>query len=199
MLYFFLAWQSQILRHLHAQWWINTTTGTSLWARWCLKSPASRLFVQAFVQSQIKKPKLRVTGLCEGNPPMTGWFIMSSHPHGTAIGLLTHWPLGVMAVFLLSVFFFQNHYTELYLECSLWNCSQTNTTGPHWWLVNIGLGNGLVPSGNKPLSETMSTHIYVARCHRWAIMSFKSQAVRRRFAKKRRTPNLFMGKGNCVI
>ena len=26
---------------------------------------------------------------------------------------------------------------------------------PHWWLVNIGLGNNLVPSGNKPLLEPM--------------------------------------------
>ena len=28
-------------------------------------------------------------------------------------------------------------------------------------LVNIGLGNGLVPSGNKPLPEPMLTQIYV--------------------------------------
>ena len=26
-----------------------------------------------------------------------------------------------------------------------------NVTGPYWWYVNIGSGNGLVPSGNKPL------------------------------------------------
>ena len=28
--------------------------------------------------------------------------------------------------------------------------------------VNIGSGNGLVPSGNKPLHEPMLTQIYVA-------------------------------------
>ena len=28
---------------------------------------------------------------------------------------------------------------------------------PHWWLVNIGSGNGLVPSGTKPLLEPMLT------------------------------------------
>ena len=38
-----------------------------------------------------------------------------------------------------------------------------NATGPYWKQVNIGLGNGLVPSGNKPLPETMLTQIYV--CH----------------------------------
>ena len=31
-----------------------------------------------------------------------------------------------------------------------------------FWLVNIGSGNGLVPSGNNPLPEPMLTHIYVA-------------------------------------
>ena len=33
--------------------------------------------------------------------------------------------------------------------------SQVNATGPHCWEVNIGSGNGLVPSGNKPLHEVM--------------------------------------------
>ena len=45
------------------------------WARWCLKSPAYRLFAQPLGQTQIKENiKLRVTGLCEGNPPVTGGF-----------------------------------------------------------------------------------------------------------------------------
>ena len=35
-------------------------------------------------------------------------------------------------------------------------------TGLHWWSVNIGSGNGLVPSGNKPLPEPMLTQISVA-------------------------------------
>ena len=28
----------------------------------------------------------------------------------------------------------------------LWNCHQMNVTGSYWWWVNIGSGNGLVPS-----------------------------------------------------
>ena len=28
---------------------------------------------------------------------------------------------------------------------------------PHWWSVNSGSGNGLVPTGNKPSSELMLT------------------------------------------
>ena len=54
--------------------WPSTFTMTSWWARWRLKSPASRLFTQNFVQAQIKNPKLRVTGFCEGNSPSTGDF-----------------------------------------------------------------------------------------------------------------------------
>ena len=50
-------------------------TVTSQWVRWRLKSPASRLFTQPFVQGRSKKTsKLRVTGLCGGNSPVTGEF-----------------------------------------------------------------------------------------------------------------------------
>ena len=43
--------------------------------RWRLKSPASQLFAQPFVQAQMRKTsKLRVTDTCEGNPPVTDGF-----------------------------------------------------------------------------------------------------------------------------
>ena len=32
---------------------------------------------------------------------------------------------------------------------------------PYWWLFNIGLGNGLVPSSNMPLPEPMLVQIFV--------------------------------------
>ena len=35
------------------------------------------------------------------------------------------------------------------------NYLQMNATTPPWWLVNTGLGKGLVPSGNKPFPEPM--------------------------------------------
>ena len=42
---------------------------------WRLKSPASRLFIQMFIQRRSRKTsKLLVTGLCEGNSPGTGEF-----------------------------------------------------------------------------------------------------------------------------
>ena len=49
--------------------WLYITM-TSQWARWRLKSPASRLFIQPFIQR--KHEKLRATGLCAGNSPETG-------------------------------------------------------------------------------------------------------------------------------
>ena len=40
---------------------------------WRLKPPASRLFTQLFVQAQIRETsKLRVSDLCDWNPPVTG-------------------------------------------------------------------------------------------------------------------------------
>ena len=48
------------------------------------------------------------------------------------------------------------------LEHFQWKCPQMNATRLHWWLVNTvntGSGNGLVPSGNKPLPEPMLTQI----------------------------------------
>ena len=53
----------------------NIITVTSRWARWRFKSPASLLFTQPFVQAQMKETsKLRDTGFCEGNSPVTGEF-----------------------------------------------------------------------------------------------------------------------------
>ena len=54
---------------------VETVTVTTTWARWRLKSPASPLFTQPFIQAQIKETsKLRVTGLFVGNSPVTGEF-----------------------------------------------------------------------------------------------------------------------------
>ena len=47
-----------------------------------------------------------------------------------------------------------------------------NVIGAHWWRVSIGSGNGLVPSGNKPLPETMLTKFYEAMwCHKTTMKS----------------------------
>ena len=48
---------------------------------------------------------------------------------------------------------------------------------PHRWLVNIVSGNGLVPSGNKPLPESMLTQIYVAAWHYYAALMTRLEDV----------------------
>ena len=45
---------------------------------------------------------------------------------------------------------FQTDFSDWWLRHLLWNCPNMNVTGLHWWSVNIGSGNGLVQSGNKP-------------------------------------------------
>ena len=41
--------------HQHSRWSTVNITTTSYWARWRLKSPASRLFTQSFIRAQIKE------------------------------------------------------------------------------------------------------------------------------------------------
>ena len=51
------------------------------------------------------------------------------------------------------------------------NCPQMNATRLDRWEVNIGLGNGLVPSSNKLLPGPMLTQIYVDKWRHQVSMS----------------------------
>ena len=51
---------------------------------------------------------------------------------------------------------------DIYLQHFAWNCPQVTATRSHRRWVAIGLGNGLVPSGTKPLPEPMLTQFYVS-------------------------------------
>ena len=53
-----------------------------------------------------------------------------------------------------------NRFQWLMVEASVVSVSMS-VTGFHRWSVNIGSGNGLVPSGNKPLHEPMLTQTAV--------------------------------------
>ena len=64
------------------------------------------------------------------------------------------------------------HCSSLSSGHSQWNCFQVNATEPTWWQVNIGLGNGLFPSSNKPLPEPMLIQIYNAIWHHKSTMSW---------------------------
>ena len=54
------------------------------------------------------------------------------------------------------------HVTDRIPENVWRNRSEVHAREPHWWKVDIGSGNGLMPSGNKSLPEPMLTQISIA-------------------------------------
>ena len=72
-IYSYIVWHSSPqITNMYPSYGLITMT--SQWARWRLKSP-SRLFTQPFVGRRSQNTsKLRVIGLWEGNPPVTGGF-----------------------------------------------------------------------------------------------------------------------------
>ena len=68
----------------------------------------------------------------------------------------------------------------------MWKFPEINVIGPCWWTVNFGSGNGLMPSGNKPLSEPVLTQLRVAIygvIRHWVIISIFQVEVAQAFAK----------------
>ena len=65
---------------------------------------------------------------------------------------LTHGPWEIWMKFRLVIFKLIVVILDQYF---MWNCPQMHVTGVYSWFINIGSGNGLVPSGNKPLTEPM--------------------------------------------
>ena len=58
---------------------------------------------------------------------------------------------------------FQADFSDWCLRYLLWNeYPQVNAIKSHWWLVSIGLGNGLLPDATNPLPEPMLTKFYDA-------------------------------------
>ena len=64
-------------------------------------------------------------------------------------------PWEILTKFQLSGF--QVHFSDWWFGHLSLNLFQVNIFGPHSWWVNIGSGNGLAPSGNKPLPEPVLT------------------------------------------
>ena len=70
-------------------------------------------------------------------------------------------PLGDLAMIFKYIIY--KHFVLVIPRTVSVNCPQLN--GFHWWEVNTSLGNGLVPSRNKPSSEPMLTQLYVQCWH----------------------------------
>ena len=49
----------------------------------------------------------------------------------------------------------------------MWNCTQLNAIDPLWYYVNIGSGDNLVLSGNKPLPESTLIQTYHVVNRNW--------------------------------
>ena len=73
---------------------------------------------------------------------------------------LTHWSLaGIYGSNIKSTI---SNLLYRMIAWALVKSLSVNAIEAHQWEVNIGLGNGLVPSGSKPLPEPMLIYIYVA-------------------------------------
>ena len=109
-----------------------------------------------------------------------GWLILWETtwlPDGSTIdptGYISHWDLLSLAQIVLthcplhrrcicdlksSIFTFISSMERLKFP-------RINATRPHWWLVNIGSGNGSVPSGSKPFFTWANVHPLL--CYHWA-------------------------------
>ena len=87
------------------------------------------------------------------------------HFHGREIDNLTHWTQGVGTVIL------NWYYSNSYQGYMSWTFPMKFLCGGcwiiRWWLVEFGAGNGLLPSGNKPLPEPILAQIYVTIWHHY--------------------------------
>ena len=83
------------------------------------------------------------------------------------LNVLTHWPgpRGMHCNIELAISKLISRMDIGYLEHNQVNCHQVNATKPHWWLVNIGSGNGLVASCSKPLPKPMLSKFYDTTWH----------------------------------
>ena len=113
----------------------------------------SIVFSRLFRRRSKKTSKLRVAGLCEGwpvNSLLKGSITRKMFPFDDVI--MIHVSVIISKHMLRQIMFTSN------------SCKIVLTE--HLWLqVNIGSGNGLVPSCNQPLPEPMMTQIYMMWPH----------------------------------
>ena len=57
------------------------------WTLWRLQTTVTPAFVQAHIKENLKR---RVTGLCEGNPPMTGGFLTQTASNAESVSISRH-------------------------------------------------------------------------------------------------------------
>ena len=138
----------------HMSWWLSklniNTIVIDSWQRWDpLIRPQQAWFTQLFVTAFYASAnqlhwRWRINPIIYG---CIGWCWTETRHTISENAHLTYKTLGYAAVILIF----------------LLNRPQVNATRPHWWLVNIGSGYDLVPSGtnsvmwscNKPKLHTL--------------------------------------------
>ena len=114
----------------------------------------------------------RVTHICVDNLTVIGSDNGLSPGRRQAIiwtnaGIFLIGPLGTnVSEIFIEIYTFLFNKMHLKMSSGKWRPSclglnVLNTNGSHWWYLNIGSCNGLVPSGCQPLSEPMLTQL----CH----------------------------------
>ena len=85
---------------------------------------------------------------------------------------LTHWPMWDASVITLIIFILISRINVLHISCEVFLRHRTND-----WLVNVGSGNGFVPSDSRLLPEPMLTKFYdaVTRPHWVYILALMTQ------------------------
>ena len=161
---------------------INPSRNPYIPLLWRLKSPASRLFTQPIIQPHIKEtPKLRITGLCKGNSPVTGEFL-HKWPVTRKILTSSYWPGSVSPYGITKMqcakqpwhFFKHKSGISVYKHVDLsafrkrpfsaFRYDDYQPSVAYWCrmrseiLVNTGSGNGLLPDGIKPLPKPMLSY-----------------------------------------
>ena len=141
---YFMGWISMTQHHLDTLapgnvvliwgvWLLNSLQWFISWAlRWCHNDPdgvsnhwcIDCLLNHLFQRRSKKTSKLRITGLCKGNSPITGEF-----PAQRASNKEKCFHLMTSSGYIL------------------WNYNQANARKHYWWQVNSVSGNVLVPSG----------------------------------------------------
>ena len=67
---------------------------------------------------------------------------------------------------------FLANFSNWWLRYLLRNWPHMNVTGPYWWWINIGSGNGLVSDGTKPLPRPTLDQVFVVTWrHRATLVS----------------------------
>ena len=111
------SWRGMFVHDCKWHWFANVLpiTVTSKWARWRLKhQPYDCLLNRLFRRRSQKTSKLRVTGLCAGNSPVTGEF--SAQLASSAANVSIWWRHHTMAetdIFLKFLLFHNRNFSFL--------------------------------------------------------------------------------------